>query len=202
MTMMTSPITQPSLLVRLRDNYDQDSWSDFVDVYGPLVHQYLRHCGLQQADALDLTQDVMVTVAAKIKSFQYNPQRGHFRAWLFSVVQNRLRDFWRKRKHQERGEGDTKASDLLAQCPDRDNGDADQWNRHYEQQLFRAAAKQVRDDFQESTWQAFWETAVEGTPAADVAERLRMTRAAVYLAKGRVIARIKEQVRLLQGDVS
>jgi RNA polymerase sigma-70 factor (ECF subfamily) len=200
--MTTSPITKPSLLVRLRDDNDHDSWSSFVDVYGPLVHQYLLNRGLQQADALDLTQDVMVTVSARIKSFQYNPKRGQFRAWLFTVVKNCLRDFWRKGKHQERGVGNTEVPDALAQLPNPPVPDAGEWNRHYEQQLFRAAAKQVRDDFQESTWHAFWETAVEGNSGADVAERLGITRAAVYLAKGRVIARIKEQVRLLQGDIS
>ena len=202
MTMMTSPITQPSLLVRLRDSDDHESWSVFVDVYGPLVHHFLRNRGLQQADALDLTQEVMVTVAATIKSFQYNPQRGQFRSWLFTVVQNRLRDFWRRGKHQARGAGDTQAIEALMQHPNPQNEVVDQWNREYEQQLFRAATEQVRDDFQETTWQAFWETAVQGDSGSDVAQRLGITRAAVYLAKGRVIARIKEQVCLLQGDKS
>ena len=95
---------------------------------------------------------------------------------MFTVVQNRLRDFWRKGKHQERGVGDTEAAEAIAQLPNTQHEDAGEWNRHYERQLFRTAAKQVRDDFEESTWQAFWETAVEGNTGADVAERLGITR--------------------------
>ncbi len=91
--MAASPETRPSLLVRIRDGEDRDSWSQFVAIYAPLVYGWLRKGGLQDADAADITQEVMMSVAAAVKSFEYDPALGSFRGWLFTVVQNRLRNF-------------------------------------------------------------------------------------------------------------
>ena len=88
--MAASSETQPSLLVRIRNERDTESWSRFVEIYAPAVYRFLKHQGLQDADAADLTQEVMASVAAAIKSFDYDAHRGRFRGWLFTVVQNKV----------------------------------------------------------------------------------------------------------------
>ena len=195
--MQTSPSTRVSLIVRICDDRDMEAWSQSVEIYAPLVYEYLGAQGLQDADAADLTQDVLTSVATAANNLNYSSQRGPFRSWLFTVVKNRLRNFRRKSKRQTCGTGGTEAHELLMQQPDRDAVD---WDQAYERRLFHHAADQVRGDFQESTWQAFWRTAVEGQAGKEVAESLGMTISAVYLAKGRVMQRIREQVNILQGE--
>lgn len=197
---MTSiPPTQLTLLVRIRDARDQEAWERFVDLYAPLVYGFLRKRGLQDADAADLTQDVLRQVAAASKSLEYDAKRGSFRNWLFTVVQNRLTDHWRKDRLREHGEGDSAAQMRLNELPQPGNPNAE-WEADYERQLFHYAAGIVKSDFTPATWQAFWQTAVEGQSGRDVAEQLEMTVAAVYLAKGRVMTRLKDQIRMLVGD--
>ena len=195
------PPTQPTLLVRIRDARDQEAWGRFVDLYAPLVYGFLSQRGLQDADAADLTQDVMRQVALAAHSLEYDPKRGSFRGWLFTVVQNRLTDHWRREGRRERGAGDTDAQHQLNELPQPGGLDAsDQWDADYERQLFHFAANIVKQDFTETTWRAFWMTAVDGASGRDVAEQLGLTVAAVYLAKGRVMTRLKEQVKLLVGE--
>lgn len=90
--MAEAPTTRPSLLVRIRDRRDRQAWAQFVDLYGPLVYGFGRRQGLQDADAVDLMQDVLRTVAGAVGPLDYDPRRGTFRGWLFTVARNRLRD--------------------------------------------------------------------------------------------------------------
>ena len=199
---MTSiPPTQLTLLVRIRDARDQVAWGRFVDLYAPIVYGFLRKRGLQDADSADLTQDVLRQVAVSVKSLVYDAKRGSFRSWLFTVVQNRLTDHWRKEGIRERGTGDTDAQRRLNELPQPGGLDANaEWDADYERQLFHFAANTVKQDFTPATWQAFWMTAIDGVGGKEVAEKLGLTVAAVYLAKGRVMTRLKDQVRMLVGD--
>jgi len=197
--MSSIPPTQLTLLVRIRDAHDQEAWIRFVDLYAPIVYGFLRKRGLQDADAADLTQDVLRQVSSAAKSFEYDTKRGSFRSWLFTVVQNKLIDHWRKEGNREHAGGDTGAHQILNELPQPGADDSREWDADYERQLFHYAASVVRQDFTPSTWQAFWLTAVEGKPGRDVAEQLDLTVAAVYLAKGRVMTRLKDQIRLLVG---
>lgn len=193
------PPTQPSLLVRLKNAHDREAWERFVDVYAPLVYAFLRKRGLQDADAADLTQDVLRQVASAAKSLIYDPRRGSFRSWLFTVVRNRLTDHWRAAARREVGSGDSaqwqQVSEQLVT-----EADSAEWDAAYERQLLEYAARLVRNDFSETTWSAFWQTAVEGRDGRTVASELGLTTAAVYLAKGRVMARLKEQVKWLLSE--
>src|SRR5947208_6425875 len=107
--MADSPITRPSLLVRLRDARDELAWSQFVELYAPLVYGFARKHGLQDADAADLTQEVLQAVSGGIRRFDYDPRRGSFRGWLFTVVRNKLCDSAAARERPGRGTGDTDA---------------------------------------------------------------------------------------------
>lgn len=198
--MIASPPTQGTLLVRIRDAQDASAWFEFTDLYSPLIQGFARKYGLQDADAADLTQDVLQLVAAAFKGQQYDASRGSFRGWLYSVVRNQVRKVLGRRKAHHHGAGGTDAQLRLEQELSPECDESAEWNADYEKRMFVHAASQVRGDFKEVTWRAFWATGVEGHPAKEVAAELNITVAAVYLAKGRVTARLKEQIQLLQGE--
>jgi RNA polymerase sigma-70 factor (ECF subfamily) len=198
--MPDSPATSASLLVRLRDRGDGPAWRQFGDVYGPLIYGFARKYGLQDADANDVTQDVLRLVAGAIGALEYDPDRGSFRGWLFTVARNQLRKFLGRRRPGEQGSGDSGVQLVLESQPASEDELTSWWDVEFQQNLFNYAAGQVRGDFQEATWQAFWKTGVEGRSAKDVAQELQLTVAAVYLAKSRVMARLREHIQQLRGD--
>jgi RNA polymerase sigma-70 factor (ECF subfamily) len=190
--MTNPPPTRPSLLVRLRDARDGDAWRQFVELYAPLVYRYARRHRLQDADAADLTQEVLRAVSGAVGRLEYDPGRGSFRGWVFTLAHRRLCDFLTRRRRQEQGSGDSATRGLLDDLP---APEEEQWERDYERRLFVWAAERARGEFREATWQAFWQTAVEGRPAAEVARALATSVGAVYIAKSRVQARLKGLVQ-------
>jgi RNA polymerase sigma-70 factor (ECF subfamily) len=197
--MEEAPATRPSLLVRLRDPNDRDAWRQFVELYASLVYGFARKRGLQDADAADLMQEVLRSVAGAAGRLDYDPQRGTFRGWLYTVTRNKLFSFLDGRRRKERGSGDPAQQELLEGLPDGAD-DAAEWEREYRRRLFAFAAEQVRGEFQEKTWQAFWQTAVDGEGAREVGGRLGMSPGAVHVAKSRVLARLRRQVQQLQEE--
>ena len=196
--MSDSPKTRVSLLLRLRDAQDNEAWVEFVDLYAPLVYRMARRHGLQDADAADLTQDVLGALHTALPRFCYDASRGTFRGWLFTVARNKLHTFLRRRERQRRHTEDVAVEQLAEEPAAPEPDEAALWEQEYQQRLFDWAAEQVRGHFQERTWQAFWQTAVEGRPPREVAETLGLSVGAVYIAKSRVLARLKEQVQLMQ----
>ncbi len=191
------PSTRPSLLVRIRDAHDQDAWRQFVQIYGPVVYGYGRRHGLQDADAADLTQEVLRAVSAA--RLDYDPRRGAFRGWLFTLARHKLYDLLARRRREAQGTGDSDVQQFLEEQPARPE-DNSVWEQEYERRLFIWAAEQVRGHFHETTWQAFWRTAVEGKSGLEAAEALGMTVAAVYNAKSRVMKKLREQLQQFEGD--
>jgi RNA polymerase sigma-70 factor (ECF subfamily) len=193
-------LTRASLLARLGDPEDRAAWQQFVDLYGSLVYGFARRRGLQDADAADLTQEVFAALAGQAGRWQYDPQQGSFRGWLYGVTRNKLSRFLERRRLQPVGTGDTNANRRLQEEPSPEPDLEAAWEQEFQQQLFRLAAERVRDSFAPTTWQAFWGTAVEGKSAAAVAAELGLSVGAVYVAKSRVLARIAEQVRQMQAE--
>lgn len=196
--MGNAPTTQPSLLVRLCDKADAEAWSQFVDIYAPLVYGYARRGGLQDADAADLTQDVLRAVAGAVGELKYDPAKGSFRGWLFTVARNKLRNFKLVQSRKPQASGGSSIQEFLAEHPAPEEEDA--WDKEYEQRLFHWAANRVKGTFQESTWQAFWAITVEGQPAKAVAEKLGITVGATYIAKSRVLARLRAEIKQILDD--
>jgi RNA polymerase sigma-70 factor (ECF subfamily) len=190
------PPTRASLLLRLRDRQDEAAWREFVALYGPVVYGYARKQGLQEDDAADLSQEVFGAVARAVTRLDYDPQRGAFRNWLFTVVRHKLADWWAAQEGGARGSGDTATQKLLEQCP-APEGQAE-WEAEWERGLFAWASEQVRREVADSTWQAFWKTAVEGQSGKQVAADLGLSVASVYHARSRILARLKELIQLAQ----
>src|SRR5439155_24559225 len=111
------PFTRASLLLRLRDPQDEAAWREFVQLYAGLVYGYARKQGLQDADAADLTQEVLGAVAGAVARLEYDPNRGAFRNWLFTVVRRKLSDWRAAQANRLRGTGDTATHQLLEDCP-------------------------------------------------------------------------------------
>jgi RNA polymerase sigma-70 factor (ECF subfamily) len=191
------PATRASLLVRLRDARDEAAWTQFVDLYAPLAYGYLRKQGLQDADAADLSQDVLVAVAGAVGRLEYDPRRGSFHGWLFTVVRRKLSNWRRARRSRPDGLHDTAAHRLLEQTPG-PGGEAAEWEAEWERRVFAWACAQARQEVTGVTWQAFWRTAVDGLPGKQVAADLGVSVASVYHARSRVRARLKELVQLAQ----
>ena len=192
--MSQSDATRPSLLVRIRDTRDRVAWGQFVEIYAPLVYDMARGRGLQDADAADLTQDVLRSVASAIGRFDYDPLKGRFRTWLFTVTRNALNTFFEARQRHPRGSGDSAVQQWLDNQPAEED-ESDFWDREYQKRVLALAAEEVRLSFEESTWQAFWQTSVDGKAVKEVAAALSMSVGAVYIARSRVLAQIKEKVR-------
>jgi RNA polymerase sigma-70 factor (ECF subfamily) len=197
--MVESPQTRASLLVRLRDGHDREAWRQFVDLYAPLVYGFARRRGLQDADAADLMQDVFRAVSVAAGRLDYDPAKGAFRSWLFTVTRNKLYNFAERNKRQAQAAGDSGTRRLLEEQPGAD-GHEQQWEHEYRKQLTARAMDAVKGEFQESTWRAFWMTAVENRPAKEVALALKTSPGAVYVARSRVVARLREQIQELEQE--
>jgi RNA polymerase sigma-70 factor (ECF subfamily) len=193
-----SPTTRFTLLARLRDIGDAEAWSEFVELYAPLLYRLARRHGLQDADAADLTQDVLRSVVGALPRLIYDPQRGTFRGWLFTVARNQVRKFANARKRRPQASGSAAADEFLHNQPAPEE-EAD-WEREYRTRLFEWAAERVRPHVRPTTWQAFWLTFVEGQDPGEVGAALGLSVGAVYIARNRVLTRIREQVRCHEGE--
>jgi RNA polymerase sigma-70 factor (ECF subfamily) len=185
------PNTQASLLVRLRDPADAEAWREFVQVYAPVIHAYARRRQCQDADAADLTQEVLRSVASAVKLLAYDRRRGTFRGWLFTITRHKLLDF-QERQRRGQGVGGTSAQARIDELPAR--AEADLWEEELQRHTFAVAAEKARAEFEPATWEAFWQTAVEDRKPAEVAATLGVSVGAVYIARSRVQARLKQFV--------
>ena len=199
--MAEPPVTRVTLLARIRDGQDAEAWREFVQLYGPVVYRFARNRGLQDADAADLMQDVMRSVARNAHRMEYDPKKGTFRGWLYTVTRNKIYNFLSSQKNRPRGTGDTDAQERLDATPAReDEGPDADWEKEYQRRLSARAMELVKGEFQPHTWAAFWQTAVDGRAAAEVGAGLKMSPGAVYVAKSRVLARLRDEVRKMMED--
>ena len=192
-----SPLTRVSLLVRLRDGGNHSAWREFVDLYSPIVYGFARKRGLQDADAADLMQDVMRSVSKAIGRLEYDRNQGSFRGWLFTITRNKIFNFLSARRIRPQGSGDTTTNRLLDQQPDGVDGE-ETWELEYQRRLAALAMERIQGEFQEKTWRAFWLSAVDGLAAAEVAKQVGLSPGAIYVAKSRVLARLKEEVETMR----
>ena len=180
--------TNISLLDRLKLPVDQLAWSRFVDLYTPLIYSWARQVGLQESDAADLVQEVFAALVQKMPEFSYDRHKS-FRGWLRTVLLNRWRDTRRRRTEAPLAADDSAFEDLAVPDGAAELGEAD-----YQQNLLRRALELMQADFQPATWKACWEYVVAGRPAAEVAAELGISVGAVYVAKSRVLSRLRQEL--------
>jgi RNA polymerase sigma-70 factor (ECF subfamily) len=188
--------TRYSLIAKLRDPADAHAWNEFVELYQPLIFRVASNRGLQEADARDVTQEVLARVCRVIESWDGEQRNSTFRGWLFRITRNLTIDYLRSARQGRLRLQTLNADNDLDQLPDPNSGDSSEFYLYFERQIFALAARRVQTEFQPKSWQAFWQTEVLRQPVAHVAEKLEMSRGAVYVARSRVIARLKREVQL------
>ncbi len=189
--------TRPSLLLRLRDPKDAEAWNTFVEIYTPLVYGYCRRRGLQASDVADVTQDVMAQVMSSIQQFCYQAERGRFRDWLGAVTRSKIVRFLSKDARIAKV-GNAVAEELARQveAPEADS----LWNDAFQARVLEVAIQRSRPDFEESTWKAFEHCWIDGHAASEVAKKLGVPIESVYVAKSRVLKRLRAEVAILAED--
>jgi RNA polymerase sigma factor (sigma-70 family) len=193
--------TQLSLLSRLRDLDDHESWRTFFDRYWKLFYNVARKTGLDDSDAQDVVQETVIAVARKLPGFRYDPRRGSFKQWLLRITYRRIADHLRKAYRRplpadmdldELQEDKTQAAALS-----HPTGEAleQTWEEEWERALFDAAVESIRHEVNPKHFQVFDYCVLQGWPASKVAATLGLNTAQVYLAKHRVTQAVKRRVR-------
>ncbi len=180
--------TPASLLERLRQPDEQRAWERFVQLYTPLLFYWARRFGLADADAADLVQDVFALLVQKLPEFTYDRQKS-FRAWLRTVTLNKWRDRQRQPVPLPAALGDGALPEPAA--PD---GAGAFWEEEYRGRLVGRALEVMRAEFHPTTWKACWEFVAVGRAAAEVADELGISENAVYIAKCRVLRRLRQEL--------
>lgn len=186
--------TRPSLLLRVRDPRDTESWRLFVDVYGPLVFGHCRKRGLQHQDAEDVTQKVFAQVAQAIRAFEYHPELGRFRDWMGTVVSNEVSRFFRKQSRAPTNADVDELAHVAARA------EAGAWEDDFTAHVLQEAMSRTRPHFESDTWRAFELLWLENHPAAQVAKELGRPIDWVYGAKSRILKQLWREVQELADD--
>lgn len=197
--MNLTPETRASLLIRVRNPADQEAWHEFVEIYWPVIHRLARHKGIQNSDADDIAQTVLLAVSRAIERREHDRQRARFRTWLDRVAQNAILNVLTRGK-PDRAAGDSALLAILEQHSVRSGPDSDLLRLEFRREIFRWAAQQIRKEFQEGTWNAFWLTTVEGRDCEEVAGQLGKNVGSIYAARSRVMRRLQEKVAEYEGE--
>ena len=188
-----APKTRISLILRLTAPADAEAWQQFADIYQPLIYKIARLGGLQQTDANDFVQDVLVRVARSVDHWNPDPKLGSFRGWLSKIARNLLIDFLRRQRRLPVTSDNTDILSLIDQIPDRSD-ESEIYDVELQKQIFLWAADEVKASFRQTTWRAFWETTVVQRSVAEVADELKLSVGAIYVARSRVIARLRKTI--------
>jgi RNA polymerase sigma factor (sigma-70 family) len=186
--------TSISLLERLRLRPDDASWQRLVDLYTPLIRDWLRRHDLDGADADDLTQEVMQVLVRELPNFRHDLRPGAFRRWLRNVTVNRLRVFWRGRRARPVAAGGSDFGHVLDQLEDPSSGLSRLWDEEHDRHVARRLLELIEPEFEPTTWRAFRSLVLEGRRTADVAAELGITSNAVRIAKSRVLSRFRQEI--------
>jgi RNA polymerase sigma-70 factor (ECF subfamily) len=184
--------TRQSLLFRAQSG-EADAWKDLTDLYRPLIIGWLNRQGVPAVDLEDLTQDVLLSVVKHLGTFEHSGHRGAFRSWLRTIVCSRTSNYWRAAGASTQASGGSGARAALQQIADPDSDLNRQWDQEHDRYVIRCLLDLIEAEFEPATVRAFRRLALDGASGAEVAEELGMSVAAVYVAKSRVLQRIRQE---------
>ena len=185
--------TSISLLNRIQVK-EATAWDRFAEIYTPLVLSWVRTAGLQPADAADVVQEVFCMIATKIENFRKEDPDARFRAWLWGITRNVLRQYFRTHGKGPVAKGGSSAQHMIGNAPEFLDAEQAPSSPDEDKALTFRAMMTIKGDFEETTWQAFWLMTIEGKIATEVAQELGMTSNAVRQAKYRVLCRLREEI--------
>lgn len=185
--------TSVSLLQRLKSaQSDSEDWRRLDDMYRPMINGWLGRASVPADDVPDLTQNVLLTVAAELPRFERG-RLGSFRAFLRTITTYRVRAYWRDRKRQPVASGGDEPLEFLGRLEDPDSALSQEWDREHDHVVYGKLLAIVKPDFQPATWEAFERFVLHEIPASQVARDLGTTENAVYMAKARILGRLREE---------
>jgi RNA polymerase sigma-70 factor (ECF subfamily) len=191
------PDTQSLLLANIQSLENREAWAEFVQIYRPVIYRMARRRGMQDADAQDLSQDVLVRISMAIS--RWEPREGiRFRHWLRTVASNAIVSAVTKPKPHGMVDGSA-ADQILADTPEISATINELDEECFREQYLRAAAI-VKVDVSPDTWAAFEQTVVHGRTCEEVAESLGKSLGTIYAARSRILKRLQVEVQHLQGD--
>ncbi len=196
--------TRDTLLVRLRQWQDQDSWREFFELYWKLIYTTACRAGLSDAEAQDVVQETIISVSKHLPTFRYNPSIGSFKAWLLRITRCRITDQLRKRMprndcRQVPAADDTKRTDAIERLPDPNSvAPGDIWDAEWEKNLMDVAIARVKNKVKPKQFQIFDLYVFKQWPVKVITTRFKIGSAQVYLAKHRVARLIRDEIKQLQ----
>jgi len=192
--------TRASLLIRVKDPRDDDAWGTFDCIYAPMILRWCRRIGLRIEDAEDVTQRVLSQLSVTLRGFEYRPETGSFRSWLFTLVRRETARYLDRERRSNGHAAD--CGPLTAEVRERTGGqELSAWMDEFAAQVYHTAQERVRPEFDAISWQAFQLHWKQDLPARDVADRVGRPLAWVYKAKYRVLQRLEVEVRYLAEDL-
>ncbi len=187
-----SPPTRRSLIVHLQNEQDDVAWCEFVTVYESFLMRLIQRRGVPAAHVNDVTNQVLAAIAQSITQWKDDQGDASFRRWISRVARNVVLKYMSRERRQVSAAGGTDALETLAQVPDAID---ESLARQYEHELIVWAADQVKGEFIETSWQAFWLTMIDGRSVTDVAQSLAVSPGSIYMSRGRILKRIRDKVR-------
>jgi RNA polymerase sigma-70 factor, ECF subfamily len=184
--------TRQSLLLRAQAG-EENAWKDLAELYRPLIIGWLNRQGVPARDLEDLSQEVLLSVVQHLPGFQHSGQRGAFRSWLRTIVCSRTADYWRAADAAAQAQGGSGATAALQQIADPASDLNRQWDEEHDRYVVHCLLDLVEEEFEPVTLQAFRRLALDGVSGAEAAQELGLSVAAVYVAKSRVLARIRQE---------
>lgn len=195
--------TSMTLLNRLRQAGDSETWDRLAALYTPLLRSWLRKYDVQSTDADDLVQDILMVVSKDLAAFEHNGRPGAFRAWLRSIMVNRLRNFWRSRDRRPQATGGSDMEQRLSQLDDPASEMSQLWNKQHDLHVAQQLLALAEPNFTAETWQAFVRVAIDGQRADVVAREQGISLNAVFIAKSRFLSRLRQEAAgLVDADTS
>lgn len=191
--MESNPETRFSLIEKIKNPEDLDAWMEFTAIYQPLIFNICRKKGLQHADATDVTQEVLIRVSKAIERYHHDRATSTFRGWLYRITRNLTVDYFRRQGNDPLAKA--AMPDEIENCPEPTADEASTFHVEFRRQMFAVVARTVKMQVRPETWNAFWQTEVEHVDIDTVAKSLSMTTGAIYVARSRVLARLRKEVQ-------